>query len=80
MTKTRRHLKLRDKEDEAFAARPVIRIHHFGYITSWRLRNSSSASLLSRHCWGAPAIMCSALLSGLLSVVGRTDETLAEAV
>jgi hypothetical protein len=29
---------------------------------------------------GTPAIICSVLLSGLLSVVGLTDETLAETV
>jgi hypothetical protein len=63
-----------------FAAPPVIQIHHFGYITSWSLRNSSSASLLSQHCLGAPAIICSVLLGRLLSVIGLTEETLAETV
>ena len=80
-----RHLKLPDSRRGCSQLLRVIQIHQFGYITSWRLRNSSSASLLSQHCWGAPAIICSALLSGLLfvverSVIGLTDETLAETV
>jgi len=33
------------------AAPPVILLHHFGYITSWRLRNSPYTSQLSQHCW-----------------------------
>ena len=75
-----RHLKLPDSRRGCSQLLRVVSIHHFGYITSWRLRNSSYASLLSQHCWGAPAIISSALLSGLLSVIGLTDETLAETV
>jgi hypothetical protein len=48
-----RHLKLPDSRRGCSQLLRVIQIHHFGYITSWRLRNSSSASLLSQHCWGA---------------------------
>ena len=46
-----RHLKLPDSRRGCSQLLPVIQLHHFGYITSWRLRNSSSASLLSQHCW-----------------------------
>ena len=44
-------LEVASQSTRLFADPTVISIHHFGYITSWRLRNSPLASLLSQHCW-----------------------------
>jgi len=49
-----------------FAAPPVILLHHFGYINSWRLRNSLSASLLSQIAGGDSGNCLLRVLSGAL--------------
>ena len=45
--KFHRHLKLPDSRRGCSRLAPGIQIHQFGYITSWRLLNLSSASLSS---------------------------------